>query len=121
MTDCPTYHYTVFWSEDDGEYVGLCAEFSLLSWLEPDKFAAFAGIVFLVADILDDMLCTREEPPQPIADLAAAGASELRYIPVKTPPIPWPALEVDGAMPFGVDAIYYQEQLESEVPPVPAD
>jgi hypothetical protein len=27
------YTYRVTWSEDDSEYVGLCAEFPSLSWL----------------------------------------------------------------------------------------
>lgn len=121
MTSHHTYHYTVFWSENDGEYVGLCAEFPLLSWLEPDQFSAFAGIVFLVADILDDMQSTGETPPLPVANLATDGATELRYIPVKTPPVPWPALEIGGVMPFGVDAVYYQERQETEASPISAN
>ena len=121
MTNRRAYHYTVFWSADDREYVGLCAEFPLLSWLEPDQFSAFAGIIFLVADILDDMQTTGETPPLPAANSATAGAAELRYIPVKTPPIPWPEWEVDRAMPFGVDAVYYHELRETETPSVPAD
>jgi hypothetical protein len=28
------YPYRVTWSEDDQEYVGLCAEFPSLSWLD---------------------------------------------------------------------------------------
>jgi predicted RNase H-like HicB family nuclease len=33
------YTYRVTWSEDDNEYVGLCAEFPSLSWLAdtPEK------------------------------------------------------------------------------------
>ena len=116
-----TYHYTVFWSEEDREYVGLCYEFSLLSWLEPDKFAAFAGIVFLVADILEDMQSTGEKPPEPAAGLAAAGPGERQYLPVKTPPLPWPDWEVSGAMPFGVDALYYQDTRAAAASPVPAN
>ena len=27
------YTYRVIWSDEDGEYAGLCAEFSWLSWL----------------------------------------------------------------------------------------
>lgn len=30
--DC--YTYRVIWSEEDEEYVGLCAEFPSLSWLD---------------------------------------------------------------------------------------
>ena len=116
-----TYHYTVFWSEEDREYVGVCYEFPLLSWLEPDKFAAFAGIVFLVADILEDMQSTGEKPPESAAGLMAAGAGERSYLPVKTPPLPWPDWEVSGAMPFRVDALYYQDKRAAAASPVPAN
>ena len=118
MTDRYAYHYTVFWSAEDREYVGRCAEFPSLSWLEPDKFAAFAGIVFLVADILEDMQTTGERPPQPAAGLTAA--AQRRYLPVATPPLAWPDWEIGGAMPFAVDDLYYREQREAAAHPVPA-
>ncbi len=28
------YTYRITWSEEDGEFVGLCAEFPSLSWLD---------------------------------------------------------------------------------------
>ena len=31
------YSYSVTWSAQDGEFVGLCAEFPSLSWLDPDS------------------------------------------------------------------------------------
>ncbi len=34
------YTYRVMWSEEDQEYIGLCAEFPSLSWLEEDPIAA---------------------------------------------------------------------------------
>ena len=34
------YTYRVTWSEEDGEYVGLCAEFPSLSWLADTQTAA---------------------------------------------------------------------------------
>ena len=40
----PSYTYEVIWSEEDNEFVGLCAEFPSLSWLEPAQEAAFYGI-----------------------------------------------------------------------------
>ncbi len=42
MTD--RYVYRVMWSEEDGEYVGLCAEFPSLSHLDDTPEKAFAGI-----------------------------------------------------------------------------
>jgi hypothetical protein len=38
------YTYRVTWSEDDNEYVGLCAEFPSLSWLAKTPEAALKGI-----------------------------------------------------------------------------
>ena len=34
------YTYRVIWSEEDQEFVGLCAEFPSLSWLEEEHDAA---------------------------------------------------------------------------------
>ena len=38
------YTYRVTWSEDDQEYVGLCAELPSLSWLAESQDAAWQGI-----------------------------------------------------------------------------
>ena len=44
------YRYTVYWSDDDQEWVGRCDAFPSLSWLAPDPVGALAGIRKLVAD-----------------------------------------------------------------------
>jgi hypothetical protein len=49
------YTYWVTWSEEDQEFVGLCAEFPSLSHLDADMEAALAGIVNLVEQVVDDM------------------------------------------------------------------
>ena len=49
------YTYRVTWSEEDGEYVGLCLEFPLLSWLARRPEDALAGIRQTVADAVQDM------------------------------------------------------------------
>ena len=49
------YTYRVTWSEEDDEYVGLCPEFPLLSWLAPRPEGAFAGIRRTVADAVQDV------------------------------------------------------------------
>jgi hypothetical protein len=41
------YTYRVEWSDEDNEWVGLCAELPSLSWLDPDKGKALAGITRL--------------------------------------------------------------------------
>ncbi len=37
------YTYRVIWSDEDGEYAGLCAEFPSLSWLAATLDTALAG------------------------------------------------------------------------------
>ena len=50
--DSKQYTYRVTWSAEDNEYVGLCAEFPSLSWLDADQSKAFLGIEDLVADMI---------------------------------------------------------------------
>lgn len=45
------YTYRVEWSTEDNEWVGLCAELPSLSWLDPDKAKALAGIERLAQDV----------------------------------------------------------------------
>lgn len=45
------YTYRVEWSAEDSEWVGLCAELPSLSWLDPDKAKALAGIERLVQNV----------------------------------------------------------------------
>ena len=51
MMNSKPYTYRVIWSEEDQEFVGLCAEFPSLSWLDENKEAALRGIVALVDKI----------------------------------------------------------------------
>ena len=64
------YTYQVAWSDEDGEYVGLCAEFPLLSWLAPDRDEALAGIRALVDDCVDDMRACGEPLPEAVGESA---------------------------------------------------
>ncbi len=57
------YSFSVNWSAEDGEFVGLCAEFPSLSWLDPDPDKARSGIEKLVFDVLQDMSSTGEAIP----------------------------------------------------------
>ena len=61
------YTYRVTWSEDDEQYVGLCAEFPSLSWLADSQQAALKGIGSLVADVVDDMEKSHEPIPVSLA------------------------------------------------------
>jgi hypothetical protein len=49
------YTYRIIWSPDDAEYVGLCAEFPILSWLHRSQAKALAGIVRVVGETVSDM------------------------------------------------------------------
>jgi predicted RNase H-like HicB family nuclease len=51
-----SYTYRVIWSPEDGEYVGLCAEFPSLSWLAKTHEAALRGIRKVVTAVAVDML-----------------------------------------------------------------
>ena len=75
------YTYRVTWSEDDKEYVGLCAEFPSLSWLSTTPEAALKGIRTVVAEVVKDMKRSGEEVPQPIASKNYSGKFMVRIPP----------------------------------------
>ena len=75
------YTYRVTWSEDDGEYVGLCAEFPSLSWLAETPEAALIGIRGVVADVILDMQESGEPIPEPIACKKFSGKFMVRVPP----------------------------------------
>ena len=67
------FTYRVSWSEDDGEFVGTCAEFPSLSHLDADQDAALRGIRGLVADVVADMHAHGETVPEPLAEHVYSG------------------------------------------------
>ena len=75
------YTYRVTWSEDDNEYVGLCAEFPSLSWLARTPEAALKGIRKLVEDVVKDMHKEGESVPEPIACRHFSGKFVVRVPP----------------------------------------
>jgi predicted HicB family RNase H-like nuclease len=75
------YTYRVTWSEDDNEYVGLCAEFPSLSWLDDTPEKALKGVRKLVADILLDMGMNNEPAPEPISCKHYSGKFMVRVPP----------------------------------------
>lgn len=75
------YTYRVTWSEEDGEYVGLCAEFPSLSWLESIPEAALKGIRKVVAQVVSDMKKSGEPVPEPIAIREFSGKFMVRVPP----------------------------------------
>jgi predicted HicB family RNase H-like nuclease len=75
------YTYRVTWSEEDQEYVGLCAEFPSLSWLAKTPEVALKGIRKVVADVVMDMRERSEKIPQPIASKRYSGKFVVRVPP----------------------------------------
>lgn len=72
------YTFRVLWSEEDQEFVGLCAEFPSLSWLAPAREAALAGIVKTTRQAVRDMVADGEVPPSPLADRIYSGVFKVR-------------------------------------------
>ena len=75
------YTYRVTWSEEDKEYVGLCVEFSSLSWLSKTPELALKGIRDIVAEVIMDMKENGEVIPQPIANKNYSGKFMVRLPP----------------------------------------
>jgi hypothetical protein len=75
------YTYRVLWSEEDQEFVGLCAEFPSLSWLDQSQAAALAGIVRLVGKVVADMRRSKEAIPIPVALRPYRGEFRVRIPP----------------------------------------
>ena len=59
------YRFWTEWSHEDGEWVGLCDGFPLVSWLEPERDKAEAGIRAVVAEIVGNLREEGEPVPRP--------------------------------------------------------
>lgn len=75
------YTYRVMWSDEDEEFVGLCAEFPSLSWLAPTSEKAFKGIRSVVKKCIVDMKNGNEELPLPISTRKFSGKFMVRVPP----------------------------------------
>ncbi len=75
------YTYRVVWSEEDQEYVGLCAELPSLSWLHRSRAAALRGIVDLARQAVTDMARKHEPIPEPVATRRYSGQFKVRIPP----------------------------------------
>lgn len=79
--NCKQYAYRVLWSEEDQEFVGLCAEFPSLSWLDAEQGAALQGIVDMVATVVQDMEASGERIPEPLMSKKYSGNFVVRTTP----------------------------------------
>ena len=75
------YTYRIIWSDEDGEYVGLCTEFPSLSWLSPSQDGAFKGIRQLVKEVIKDLEVHKEPIPEPLAAKPYSGKFVVRVPP----------------------------------------
>ena len=67
------YSYRVIWSDEDKEFVGLCAEFPSLSWLASSQEGALHGIREVVAESVADMKKNGEMIPEPVTSKHYSG------------------------------------------------
>ncbi|MDP4027827.1 MAG: toxin-antitoxin system HicB family antitoxin [Gallionella sp.] len=72
------YTYRVTWSQEDGEHVGLCAEFPSLSWLAPTPEKALAGIRRVAGEVVADMQAAGEPAPEALAEKQYSGRFMVR-------------------------------------------
>ena len=75
------FSYRVIWSDEDKEYVGLCAEFPSLSWLASSPEMALCGIRDIVVDVVVDMEKNSEPIPKPISSRRFSGKFMVRIPP----------------------------------------
>jgi predicted HicB family RNase H-like nuclease len=80
-TEIERYTYRVTWSDEDGEFVGLCAEFPSLSWLADTQEAALQGIRDVVTDVISDMQSNNESIPEPLSSKNFSGKFTVRIPP----------------------------------------
>ena len=78
MINYEHYTYKVTWSAEDQEFVGLCAEYPSLSYLDKNRHAALEGITNLVKDVVADMEANGENIPEPIAEKTYSGKFQIR-------------------------------------------
>lgn len=75
------YTYRVTWSDEDQEFVGLCAEFPSLSWLAETATDALLGIRSLVGECVVDMETNKEPVPEALSMKKYSGKLMLRIAP----------------------------------------
>ncbi len=75
------YTYRVFWSPEDEEYVGVCAELPGLSWLDKDPQTTFLGIRQAAREGIALLREHGDPIPEPLATRAYSGTFKVRIPP----------------------------------------
>ena len=81
MAEANEYTYQVFWSKEDEEYVGTCAEFPLLSYCGEGIGETLDGIIEIVESALDILEEEGREIPVPFGTRRYSGKLVLRMPP----------------------------------------
>jgi predicted HicB family RNase H-like nuclease len=76
------YTYRVTWSQEDGEYLGLCVELPSLSWLAASPEKALSGIRKVATEAISDMLANGEAVPEALAEKRYSGEFRVRIPPL---------------------------------------
>ena len=78
MKSIDHYTYRVTWSQEDGEYLGLCVELPSLSWLAGSPAGALSGIRRVTAEAIADLQSNGEPVPMPLAEKHYSGEFRVR-------------------------------------------
>lgn len=81
MNSWERFVYRVEWSEEDGEFVGLCAELPGLSWLAKSRDEALKGIVAVARDAVEILEQDGEAVPAPLSTRKYSGIFKVRVPP----------------------------------------
>ncbi len=81
ISESDKYTYRVMWSDEDEEFIGLCAEFPSLSWLAPTAEKALKGIRTVIKDCITDMKKNKEDLPLPLSSRKYSGKFMVRIPP----------------------------------------
>ena len=72
------YTYRVIWSDEDEQYLGLCAEFPSICWLASSPEDALRGILRVATKVVKDMKVNGEPVPEPISSRRYSGKLMVR-------------------------------------------
>lgn len=75
------YTYRVFFSDEDEEFVAVCAELPGLSWLDKNPEKALAGIRKVARDAVKLLVKDGDEIPDPLAARKYSGNFKVRVPP----------------------------------------
>lgn len=81
MNSWERYVYRVEWSDEDGEFVGHCAELPGLSWLAPTRDEALQGIVAAAREAVEILAEDGEAAPAPLSTRQYSGVFKVRVPP----------------------------------------